>query len=557
MAASNGRRRAMLIVALAAAGGLLLPTTPRAAAQPTHATHAAIQTIPRTVLEQPIKRRSGIGVAHEPVSTQSPEAQAWYDEGLAHLHSFAWLDAARAFHAALRVDPQLAMAQVGLSFAFGGLGSMQGATDALQQARRLERAAGPRDRLRIDLRARQLRASTDGAAAADYVSALERALLAYPSDVELLLLRGEAAGTTTGTTTGGTGMQADASAVPFFERAQRAAPNAFAPRHYLAHAYENSGQIALALRESEAYARMAPAVPHAHHMRAHSLRRSGRPQDAIAAFEHAATLTKAAREADPSPGQYDWHQHHNTNLLAGTYWYVGRLQSAERLLREAFTSAAPLLPEELNKRDWPAILLAHGALADALAAAQRLAQHEHPIVRAAGHLAAAHVHMAAGRLPAAGSAADAALRDLRAGGPEAAELAPELRMAQGEYLLRGGDRERGRSMIRLATASLRARPGPDAWSHTLFALEAATRAARVAGDTELAAELSEAMRQHDAGYAGTAFALALVAESRGDRAGAARAFRDAAQRWQDADADHPDAAEARRRVTALKNTSPR
>jgi len=54
--------------------------------------------------------RTGIGELHEKVSTQSAEAQSLYDQGLAYLHSYVWIEAARSFHQALRLDPNLAMA---------------------------------------------------------------------------------------------------------------------------------------------------------------------------------------------------------------------------------------------------------------------------------------------------------------------------------------------------------------------------------------------------------------------------------------------------------------
>lgn len=531
-----------------ALGGVLAAAPLGLAAAP-HASHAALRAIPLAILERPIAKRSGIGRAHESVSTKSAEAQGWYDEGLAHLHSFAWLDAARAFRMALRADPALAMAQVGMSYAFGGLGSFQGAIDAVQRAQALEAGAGARDRIRIDLRRRQLEAlarADNLALSRGYVAALDRALATYPNDVEILLLRGDAASAAGSVS----GMTSDANAVPYFDRARRAAPDAFAPHHYLAHAYENSDQVTLALQASQVYVKMAPNVPHAHHMLAHSLRRTGRAREAITEFEKAAALAKANLEADQIPAEYDWHTHHNTALLAAAYRYVGRYRSAEALLKPAFASAAPLVPEELNKRDWPALLLARGASADALLASTQLARHADPLVRAAGHLSAAHVLMAAGRLPEAGREADSALTALRAGGPAASELAPELRLAQGEFLLRTGDRERGRSMIRQGVASLRARPGPDAWGQALFTIEAIGRAARQAGDLELAAEMAEQLRLHDPNYAGTSFALALGAEQRGDRAGANRGFSEAIQRWRDADADHPDLVEARRRLGA-------
>lgn len=481
------------------------------------------------------------------MTTRAPEAQRWYNVGLAHLHSFAWIEAAQAFNAALRIDPTLAMAHLGVSFAAGGLGSSQGALAAVERARTLSAGISARERLRIDLRQLQLDVFTGALPAARYVAALDRALASAPLDVELLLLRGEAADAELAAG----GRESGAAAIVFFQRAQRAAPEAFAPRHFLAHAYENSGQVELALAESQAYVVMAPAVAHAHHMVGHSLRRTGRTDQASAQFEQAENLARAALDAAGIPPAFDWHTHHNTALLAAAYRYVGRLAAAEGRLAPAFRLAAPLLTEELNKRDWPALLLVRGRAGEAMTAAQELASHRDPIVRAAGHLSAAHVHLAAGRGDLAATEADAALRDLRQGGPAASVLAPDLRLVQGVVLLHAGERDRGRTMVRDAVASWRSRSGPDAWSETLFSIEAARRFVRAARDTPLAAELAEALQQHDPGYAGTSFAMAETADERGDRVGARAAYTEALARWRAADADHPDVRAARARLAAL------
>src|SRR5438874_1373194 len=71
--------------------------------------------VPRSILEKPTTLKEGIGKIHDPVTTSSPEAQAFYEQGLAHFHSFAWIEAARLFNQALRLDPKMAMAYVGLS----------------------------------------------------------------------------------------------------------------------------------------------------------------------------------------------------------------------------------------------------------------------------------------------------------------------------------------------------------------------------------------------------------------------------------------------------------
>src|SRR5216684_5548124 len=313
--------------------------------------HSELRAIPIELLQRLPARRDDIGTAHESVSTASREAQAWYDQGLAHLHSFAWIDAARAFHAALGADSRLAIAHVGLSFAFGGLGSSSAAAAELQRAHLLEASAGAHDKLRIALRAMQLSAVArpgDASVANDYRSALDRALTSYPTDIELLLLRAQAEDAPDDPSA----MSAGEAAVRFYARALKAAPDYFAPHHYLAHAYENMGRIDLALEQSRVYLRLAPGVPHAHHMYGHALRRTGRPMEAIQQFQRAADIETTQFKAAGIPSEYDWHHHHNTTLLAATYRYVGQMRSAADVLRRAFDEPAPLLREELNKREW-------------------------------------------------------------------------------------------------------------------------------------------------------------------------------------------------------------
>jgi hypothetical protein len=58
------------------------------------------------------ERSAGIGSAHDAVSTASKQAQAFYDQGLACLHSYVWLEAARSFNQALALDPKLALAHL-------------------------------------------------------------------------------------------------------------------------------------------------------------------------------------------------------------------------------------------------------------------------------------------------------------------------------------------------------------------------------------------------------------------------------------------------------------
>ena len=66
-------------------------------------------------------------------------------------------------------------------------------------------------------------------------------------------------------------------------------------------------------------------------------------------------------------------------------------------------------------------------------------------------------------------------------------VATPLQAFQGEFLLRTGKQDTGRPMLEEVVRKARALPGPDAWTQTLFTIEAIARAARDVGDWDFAA----------------------------------------------------------------------
>ena len=501
------------------------------------------------IVERPVALRDGIGRAHEAITTSSKTAQAFYDQGLAFLHSFVWLEAARSFNEALRADDRVALAYVGLSYALAELGDGDGARAAAARAQALRESLSARDRVRVDLRTLQLRASGAGAdagAANAYRQELTSAISRYPTDVELLLLVGRAQDPSHDAH----GMDAGSASLGFYERALAQAPDYFATRHYLAHAYENIGRPDRALDHAAAFARLAPAIPHAHHMHGHVLRRVGGMDEAIAAFRKADELGSTYLASERIPAEYDWHYRHNLDLLGTAYQYLGQIRSAQAVLERAFAMpATSRLNDELNRREWPQFLLARGRAKEAQAAAATLSAHPLPLVRALGDILASRALAALRRPEEAVEAGNRGLKQMRAAGTMGGVLVPDFQLAQGEHLMRGGQTEQARALLRDAAAKLRAQSGPDAWIQTLFALEGIARLAREQGDWTLAAEMTDAMRAHDPAYAGTWYGQALVAEHSGRRDAARDAYQEAVRRWQSADADFPELADARRRLT--------
>lgn len=502
------------------------------------------------IVKAPVPIRDGIGVVRERVTTSSAQAGAFYNQGLAYLHSFVWIEAARSFNQALRLDGNLAVAEVGLSYALGELGMSSEARNASARAQRLSGPVSAREKVTIEVRTQQLAAALPNqpASGVAYRTTLDDAIAAYPADVELLLLVGQAQDPSHD----GHGMNVGSTSLPFHLRALAQSPDYFATHHFLTHAYENTREFDRALVHAERYSHLAPAVPHAHHMYAHVLRRVSRMKDAIAEFEQADRLETAYLRSESIPPRYDWHYRHNLSLLGSSYQYLGRIASADQVLRRSFelegVNAADV---DVDRKQWVMALMAARRPSDALAAAGSLASSSQPLLRALGHLLAGRAHLALRRPQDAAREGNLALAEMRAAGASGGVLVPEYELLQGEFLLRTGQVDSGRTMLRSAAAKLREATGPDAWVTTLFSLEAIVRTASDLGAWPVVQDFSDQMREVDAAYAGTQYALAVLAEHNGRRDGALAFYQAALRGWADADPDFSGRLDAQARIARL------
>jgi tetratricopeptide (TPR) repeat protein len=507
-----------------------------------HAPHS-VPSIPQELLERAVTLRSGIGVVHDDAGTKSPEAQRFYDQGLAYLHNYVWIEAARSFHQALKSDPNLALAQVGLSYAYIELNKPTPARQAITTAQTMAAKAGDHVKRHVDARALQMAAEDaagDPTKLVAYRKSLDSAIAAFPSDAELLLLRGIAESPDPADR----GQGSLLASIPYYERALKVSSSSatsvdhFAPHHYMTHAYENSGRMKEAADHAAQYAAQASSVPHAVHMHGHELRRLGRINEAIARFEAADKLERDYLAREKISPEFDWHHAHNLDLLAASYQYTGQMRKAEALLKQSFNIPTNLLVQAVNKREWPEFLIARNRPAEALAAAKTLLSHPNLVVQATGHIEAGFASLAMNR-PADGAASsNAALKSLRSAQAGQGLAAIALEALQGEFLLRTAQREKGRSVMERAAQKWRGLPGPDAWAQSLFRLEALARTARSVGDWPFAARMAQLMLEHDPNYGGTHFARGLVSHHEsGTSATTLREFALAEKAWANADKD--------------------
>jgi tetratricopeptide (TPR) repeat protein len=433
-----------------------------------HANCAGGGWVPPGILGRPLPIRANTGNSKDVVTTSSDEARAYYLQGLNYLHGYSWIEGARSFQQAIRLDRDFAMAHWGLSRIYSGLDDHEKAVAAAQRAKELAAKATPREQRRIGVRLAQLDALADlgnTALFAAYRQAIDKVIAADIGDPELWLIRGNSEEPTAA----GRGQRGGVASIAFYNEALRVAPDNGAAHHYLTHSYENLNQIDRALVHGEVYARLAAAIPHAHHMWGHDLRRVGRLDEAIAAFNRTNDLEKAYYAAEKIPSELDWHHVHNLDLLATAHEHKGQMRRAESLLREAAAVKAVTEYQEYNQKSLAVFLLGRERWREALAAAQALTKVSSGGTRVVGHALAGHAWLGLRDAKGAKRSLEAAQTELNGvptlvGGIAVARavVLPYVDALRAEMLLRDGKGEEGRALLKDVQARLRALPGPDA-----------------------------------------------------------------------------------------------
>jgi tetratricopeptide (TPR) repeat protein len=516
-----------------------------------HEGHMATGPVPREILERPVALRSGVGTLHQKVTTSSQEAQAFYDQGLAYVHSYVWIEAIRSFHQALRLDPNMTMGFLGLADAYIGLHDPATARAAFQRAQELAPKATKSEQAWIAIRDRELDYLEDMGNPDKYVAyrkAISDALRASPNDPWLWIQRGLADEGSPFTH----GQAGSVDTIAFYRTALALAPDNFAAHHYYAHTLENLGRAKEALEETAIYLKMAPAIPHAHHMHGHELMRLGRTEEAIAEFLMTKSLEEEYYRAENIPARYDWHHAHNLQLLAMSYQSLGQMKAAEAAFREAFGVPAYTDFLEFNRKAWPEFLLGRGRYKEALAASQELIKGPWPLPRLAGHTLAGQALLAMNRSNEAQDELSLAEQETEHLPVALVSTSPFPNILRADFLLREGKTEEGEALLQEVVKMILGRPGPDAWSAARFELESLAKQARESGDWSLSESIARAMIQHDPTYAGGYFALGLAAEHAGHSVQAREQFAAAEKYWSKADKDLPELRQIQEGVSARR-----
>lgn len=504
--------------------------------------------IPSELLRQPVALRQGLGTYSSPTSTKSPEAQAFFEQGMAYLHGFVWVEAARSFHQALRADSTLLMARVGLSRIYSQLEDSAAARREARRAGALEAYASEREQTHLALRLTHLRALDslkNFKLLNTYRQELKQAVERFPEDSELALLLGNAQEWNAS----GRGQGSSPGSIAAYEKILERYPQHPAAHHYLVHGYEGAKKYEKALRHGEVYARLALGLPHAGHMYAHDLMKLGQLDAAIRYLSEADSVERRTYETERYKPDFDWHHAHNLTLLALCYQHQGRMTEAETALKRVYGLVRPGNPEQAfyTKKGYLEFLVAMDRGAEADARATELLEAKTGSERLLGHYIRGLVYVQRHRWDEAKGESDAAAQELTnvekndPTGWATSRIRPFTRhLAALLDLHEAGTRPQAAGAalgrVRKFQQSARDQSGPDGWIEALFQLETIAWQAQAESQTEFAAEAAKTLADHDAGYAGSHAVLANLARQQGDATTAQRELALAAAGWQRGDA---------------------
>ena len=295
-------------------------------------------------------RFAGLGAHHRVVDTDSPEAQSFFDQGLAFLYAFNHDEAIRSFQRAAELDPGCAMARWGIAYGNGPhinnpavpphreAAAFAAASEALRLAASLEdgpdralieavavRYASPQpaDRAPLDqafadaMAAAYGRFRDDGDVGALYAESL---MDLHPWDLW---------------TQAGEPKEWTPQIVGVVEEVLARHPRHPLALHLYIHAVEASDDPGRADTAADTLRDLTPGLGHLVHMPSHIDVRRGRWEQAIEANTRAIEADRAYRELAPAPPDfYRLYISHNRHMKAYAAMMIGRSEIALTTIRD-------------------------------------------------------------------------------------------------------------------------------------------------------------------------------------------------------------------------------
>ena len=272
---------------------------------------------------------TGMGDVTFPVTTQSPEAQAFISQGVAQLHTFYYLESERSFRQAAALDPDCPMAYWGMAMA--NVNNAKRAKIFLKEAETRAQKHAPSRRETLYLESLSGLYGADGddkSKRRKQLETLETLVQEFPADPDarcwLALLTWQNADKD--------GIGSRQAVEELISSVERISPMHPAVHHYRIHLWDGV-KPALAQKSARLYALAAPGIAHAWHMPGHTY--SGLKHYADAAFQQEGS----ARVDHLSMNRtwtmpFDIHNYaHNNQWLSTSLSHLGQVRKATGVAR--------------------------------------------------------------------------------------------------------------------------------------------------------------------------------------------------------------------------------
>jgi tetratricopeptide (TPR) repeat protein len=303
---------------------------------------------------------TGLGTTHRKISTQSADAQRFFDQGMRLMWAFNHDESSRSFARAAQLDPRCGICLWGFALTVGPNYNMpmmaesraKAAFQSLQRAVKVEGSATPVERDLIEaLRVRYpepvaLDPSNIGPVLRAYADAMREVAHRYPNDSDVQTMFAESMMNINAWrlwTPDGKPAEGTEEIVSTLEAVLARDPHHPGANHYYVHAIEASPHPEKAVAAAERLRGMMPAAGHLEHMPAHIMQRVGRYEDAAEANRKGAAADRVYFDTTRPLDYYGMYFAHNYQFLAYSAAMEGR--RAETLA--TVQQAGEVFPEQM------------------------------------------------------------------------------------------------------------------------------------------------------------------------------------------------------------------
>jgi tetratricopeptide (TPR) repeat protein len=312
----------------------------------------------------------GLGSYHRAVSTRSPKAQRYFDQGMRFLWGFNHDESTRSFARALELDPACALCAWGIALTVGPnynvpMMAEPRAKIAFEATRRAQSLAGPATPVEQALigtlakrypNAEPLDPQNTGPILTAHAAAMREVARHYPNDLDVQTLYAESMMNIHAWklwNPDGTPAEGTADIIETLESVLARDPMHMGAMHYYVHAVEASPHPEKGIAAAVRLRSLAPAAGHLLHMPAHIMQRVGRYEEAAEANRQGAAADVAYLEKTSPLDYYPaMYVSHNYQFLAFSAAAEGREAETLAAVRRSRTSVSDESLKEMPGTDW-------------------------------------------------------------------------------------------------------------------------------------------------------------------------------------------------------------